>query len=251
MRIADDWIIPDWPAPGHVRAVVTTRNGGVSHGQYGSMNIATHVGDQPSDVARNRQRLSSRLDLPAQPAWLEQVHGTRVIDLDSDIDGWQADGSTSSRTGGVCVVMTADCLPVLLTNRRGSRVAALHAGWRGLAAGILESGVACFDDADDVIAWLGPAISVRQFEVGDEVVEQLGADRDFAADWYQAAERPGKWYVDIYRIAAHRLRAAGVAEITGGGFCTFSESDRFYSFRRQSRCGRMASLIWLDPGAVA
>lgn len=242
-------IAADWPAPPNVHAWVTTRAGGVSRGPYAGFNIAGHVADDSAAVASNRRRLVEMLALPSDPVWLEQVHGTDVMLLEDPSQGRQADGSLTLEPGRVCAVMTADCLPVLLCNRAGSAVAALHAGWRGLAAGILERGVARMPGDSDVLAWLGPAIGPDRFEVGEEVIGQLEVESGRDRSWYTAAAEPGKWYVDIYRLARQRLLAAGVADVSGGGFCTFTDDRRFYSYRRQGACGRMASLIWMHPSA--
>lgn len=239
----------DWSAPENIHACVTTRAGGVSGGAYSSFNLASHVDDEPVSVAHNRHLLVNMLNLPSEPGWLEQVHGRDVILLDDQPSNYRADGSLTRTPGKVCAVMTADCLPVLLCNRSGTAVAALHAGWRGLAAGILEQGVNMMAGDGDVLAWLGPAIGPRRFEVGGEVIEQLEHGSSHNDDWYAASELPGKWYVDIYRLARHRLNAVGVDDVTGGGLCTFTDDQRFYSYRRQGGCGRMASLIWMDPPA--
>jgi len=239
---------PDWPAPPNVRAVSTTRIGGLSQGVWAGLNLATHVGDDPSHVAANRRLLAGALQLPREPHWLTQVHGTRVCDLpagpgEGEGEG-EGDAASSDATGEVCVVMTADCLPVLFTDLDGSRVAAAHAGWRGLAAGVLEASVARFEDPARVLAWLGPAIGPTAFEVGDEVSQAFVGRHPASADAF-VANRPGHWLADIYALARQRLRAAGVVRIYGGGLCTMSDAERFYSFRRDKITGRMASLIWL------
>jgi YfiH family protein len=237
---------PDWPAPPQVRAASTTRAGGHSQGNWSGFNLATHVGDDPADVAANRRLLAATLGLPREPHWLNQVHGIRVCRLPAGAAGCDADAASSATAGEVCVVLTADCLPVLFTDLDGSRVAAAHAGWRGLAAGVLEAGAAQFDDPARVLAWLGPAIGPRAFEVGGEV-RRAFLDRDPASASAFVANRPGHWLADIYALARRRLRAGGVTRIYGGGLCTYSEPDRFYSFRRDRITGRMASLIWLEP----
>lgn len=242
-----EFILPDWPAPPRVRAVTTTRRGGISRAPYDSFNLAGHVGDDPAAVAANRARLVAALDLPAPPVWLQQVHGTGVVDAARSGDGAQADGAFAGAPGVVCAVLTADCLPVLLCDRAGTRVAALHAGWRGLAAGVLEAGVDALGLAPaEILAWLGPAIGPAVFEVGDEVrVAFLAADA--AAE---AAFRPspgGRWLADLYRLARLRLAAHGVSAVYGGGLCTYSDPGRFYSFRRERDTGRMATLVWIQP----
>ena len=239
-----DWILPDWPAPANVRALVTTRAGGVSNGPCASMNLATHVGDDPAAVAENRCRL--RTHLPAEPVWLNQVHGRRVVDAAGAAPGIEADAAFSHAKRVVCVVQTADCLPVLLCDEAGTVVAAAHAGWRGLAGGVVEAAVKAMDVAPGrLMAWLGPAIGPQAFEVGAEVRETFLAHAAEAANAFVANEN-GKWLADLYRLAGQRLNALGVSRVFGGGFCTYSEAARFYSFRRDKATGRMASLIWLE-----
>lgn len=238
-------LVPDWPCPANVRSVITTREGGISQGAYASFNLADHVGDDPAAVEQNRQRLLSAAGLPQAPAWLKQVHGTRVVNVANADPATEADGSYAIGATGVCVVMTADCLPVLLADEAGSRVAALHAGWRGLANGIIEQGVKAFDSSDPLLAYLGPAIGPRAFEVGDDVVEAF-CEFDPQAEQAFEATIPGKWLADIYLLARQRLRGLGVTRIFGGDDCTYTEADRFYSYRRDGDCGRMASLIWIE-----
>ncbi|GMR06119.1 MAG: peptidoglycan editing factor PgeF [Gammaproteobacteria bacterium] len=244
-----DWLIPDWSAPAHVRAVSTTRQGGVSRGDYFGMNPAAHVHDDEQAVMQNRSLVQQILGLRNQPHWLDQYHSTRIVDIDRAEPDYRADGSTVTKDEAVCVVMTADCLPVLLTDRKGQRVAALHAGWRGLADGILEAGVQQFSPADDVLAWLGPAIGPEKFVVGEEVLSQLftitGNNNVLQASWCRKSVKNGKWLVDIYKLASLLLQMSGVAEVSGGGYCTFTDEQRFFSYRRQGDCGRMATLIWL------
>jgi YfiH family protein len=215
------------------------------------MNLATHVSDDPDAVARNRQILREKLHLDHDPAWLEQVHSTQIIDLDHTMATTPADGSTTTRNGQPCVVLTADCLPVLLTDSNGMRVAALHAGWRGLAGGILEHGASLFSPGQEILAWMGPAIGAEQFEVGEEVIEQLAVSGIDDSAWCSQTTSPGKWLVDIYQLARLRLHRTGVAEVSGGAYCTFTEDRRFYSYRRQVECGRMATLIWIDHQAAS
>ena len=245
---APRWIEPDWPAPPEVRALSTTRAGGVSAGPFSALNLAAHVGDDPAAVAANRARLRAAAGLPAEPAWLRQVHGARVVRLPAEGGAApEADGAWTDRPGVVCAVLTADCLPVLLCDRCGTRVAALHAGWRGLAAGVLEAGVAALGaDPGALLAWLGPAIGPAGFVVGPEVVEALGG-KPGAAPWAEPAPG-GRWRVDLWAVARERLERAGVAEVYGGGLCTWSDAGRFYSYRRDGRTGRMATLVWLGGG---
>ncbi|MEW6134055.1 MAG: peptidoglycan editing factor PgeF [Pseudomonadota bacterium] len=239
---------PEWPAPAAVHALVTTRMGGVSQPPYDSLNLGDHVGDDPAAVARNRALLSPFL--PAEPKWLKQVHGTSVAKTDSLLEAMEADAAVAFSPGTVCAVLTADCLPVLFCDRRGTRVAAVHAGWRGLAAGVLEAGVAAMRcRTGDILAWLGPAIGPRAFEVGGEVREAFVRDLPAAAAAFAPAQ-PGKWLADLYLLARLRLARAGVHEVYGGGLCTYSDSARFYSHRRDKITGRMAALIWLGKTAA-
>lgn len=244
----NDFIFPDWPAPATVRALQTTRRGGVSRPPYTSLNLGGHVGDDPAAVAANRARLAA--GLPAPPLWLEQVHGIGVVDADACVGRVEADAAVARRSGRVCAVMTADCLPVLLCDRAGTVVAAVHAGWRGLCAGVVEATVAAMGvPAGELLAWQGPAIGPAAFEVGDEVRAAFMA-RDAAAAVAFRAVRPGKWLADIWLLARQRLAAAGLGAVYGGGRCTASETETFYSFRRDGVTGRMASCIWLQDEAV-
>jgi YfiH family protein len=245
----ETFIWPDWPAPAGVKAVVTTRQGGVSRPPFDAFNLATHVGDDPEAVRANRAALVETLRLTSEPCWLEQVHGTGVVALHENnpiSTPPKVDASTTMRPGQVCAVLTADCLPVLFCDRAGTRVAAAHAGWRGLAAGVLEATVATMDvPAQDVLAWLGPAIGPTVFEVGDEVRQAfLDHDPDAAGAFVPHGE--GHWLADIYRLARCRLQAMGINAVFGGGLCTYRDSARFYSYRRDGKTGRMASLIWLQ-----
>jgi YfiH family protein len=241
-------IFPQWPAPGCVRAASTIRAGGVSDAPYDSFNLATHVGDAEAAVQANRARLRQRLRLPAEPLWLNQVHGKRIVEAGNAAVGAcpSADASFGRSTGGVCAVMTADCLPVLLCDRAGSVVAAAHAGWRGLAGGVLEATVASLGvEPRQLLAWLGPAIGPAAFEVGSEVRAAF-SDVHAAAAAAFVLQPNGRWLADIYHLARIRLAAAGVDAVYGGGSCTFTDRARFYSFRRDKITGRMVSLIWLE-----
>jgi len=237
------WIAPDWPAPAGVRALTSLRGGGVSRGAYAELNLALHVGDDPEAVRENRDRLLRAAGVPVDPCWLDQVHGATVIDADEWQPGVQADAAVARYPDLVCAVLTADCLPVLLCARDGNAVAAVHAGWRGLAAGVLEAAADAL--GGPCIAWLGPAIGPQAFEVGAEVrAVFLAADAGAAA-----AFRPspaGRWLADIYQLARRRLQLAGVSEVYGGGECTHGDAARFYSYRRDGATGRMASLIWRE-----
>lgn len=238
-------ILPDWPAPASVKACSTTRHGGISEFPYDSLNLGTHVGDIAATVITNRQRLVEQGQLPQMPVWLEQVHGTRVLHLDgSAISDVQADAVYSRVTGQVCAVMTADCLPVLFCSLAGDEVAAAHAGWRGLCAGVLEQTMAQFNAApSSIIAWLGPAIGPQQFEVGEEVKQAfIDIDTQAAAAFIPAGT---KYLADIYLLARQRLQAVGIHAIYGGDHCTVSEKQQFFSYRRDGITGRMASLVWL------
>lgn len=241
----DDWMVPDWPAPGRVRAVVTSRHGGVSRGAYASMNPADHVGDAPAAVACNRQRIQQWLQLPAAPSWLQQVHGTTVVDAAAPGGVLQADAAYACQPGVVCVVLTADCLPLLLCDRAGTRVAAAHAGWRGLAAGVIEQTVTALDrPAGELLAWLGPAIGPAAYRVGSEVRDAF-VDHDAQAATAFNAASDGSWQADLYQLARLRLAGCGVRAVFGGNHCTFTESERFFSYRRDGVTGRIASLVWL------
>lgn len=241
-----DCIIPDWPAPKHVRTAITTRNGGYSHGPHNSLNLGDHADDNPTLVMKNRALLVERLHLPSEPRWLQQVHGCTVLESVEGEIGNCADASTSTVAGQVCVVMTADCLPLLLCNRSGSRVAAVHAGWRGLADGVIEAAMASFaDPGEDILAWLGPAIGPEKFEVGDEVRERFLTENPSDAAAFVSIGS-GKWLADIYTLARTRLQSGNCGYVGGGDYCTVTESERFFSYRRDGITGRMASLIWIE-----
>ena len=246
-----DWIVPDWPGmPESVGALSTTRRGGVSGGAYGDvngdrgLNLGLHVGDDLNAVMQNRALLQA--ELPGTPAWLDQVHGALVIDAASVGGIPQADASIATRPGVVCAIMTADCLPVLFADRAGAMVGAAHAGWRGLAQGVLQNTVARMRDAGagDITAWLGPAIGPQAFEVGADVRAAF-ADADPAAAAAFAAQAGGKYLADIYLLARLALAGCGVQQVGGGGLCTVGDAARFYSYRRDRVTGRMASLIWI------
>jgi len=242
------FILPDWPAPANVRAAVTTRAGGVSRAPYDSFNLAAHVGDDPATVNENRARLRATLALPVEPTWLKQVHGVVVVDAALSGSEPEADGAFATQPGAVCAVLTADCLPVLLCNREGTKVAALHAGWRGLAGGVIEAGVKALGvPGSDLLAWLGPAIGPASFEVGPEVRAAFVQQDAQAAQAFRAVPE-GKYLAEIYLLARLRLQRLGVAVVYGGGFCTATERARFCSYRRDGATGRMASLIWLADG---
>ncbi len=244
MNLLDHCIVPDWPAPGNVRAVQTTRVGGVSVAPYASFNLGDHVSDAPQAVARNRQLLSALM--PSEPVWLQQVHGTVVADADSAGCVVSADASVARQRGSVCVVMTADCLPVLLCDEAGAVVGAAHAGWKGLAAGVIEATVRAMDaDTRKLMAWLGPAISQRAFEVGAEVRSAFTSQHAQASAAFVPGAN-GKWMADMYLLARLRLRALGITRVYGGEYCTYSDPARFFSYRRDGVTGRMGTFIWLE-----
>ncbi|MBZ9612106.1 peptidoglycan editing factor PgeF [Rheinheimera maricola] len=238
-------IIPDWPAPPNVRAVCSSRLGGSSEGVYASLNLGGHVGDAAEKVAANRQRYRQMAQMPASPVWLNQVHGTDVVRLTAaTINGADADAAVTTERGAVATVMTADCLPLLLCNADGTQVAAIHAGWRGLCNGVVESTLRHFAKPEQVLVYLGPAISQSAFEVGPEVRSAFMAQAPEAAQAFIAADN-GKWLADLYLLARQRLSQCGVQQIYGGNFCTFQQPQRFFSYRRDGQTGRMASSIWL------
>ena len=240
-----EWIIPDWPAPPNVGALQTTRQGGVSQAPYASLNLGDHVGDDPKQVIANRQIVQKKIS--GMPLWLQQVHGVAVLDAEVAHCNAEADATVARIPGRACVVMTADCLPVLLCDRAGTVVAAAHAGWRSLCAGILERTVAKMAcSADQIIAWLGPAIGAQAFEVGDDVRSAfLHVDAKAELAFVPAGQ--GKWLADICGLARQRLSAAGVHAVFGGKWCTVSDCERFFSYRREGVTGRMGSFIWLAP----
>ena len=238
-----DFIIPSWPAPKRVNALSTTRHGGVSAEPYAALNLGSHVNDDPEHVAFNREKLGKHL--PTEPMWLNQIHGTRVIDGSVYTGVCDADASFSAQANQVCTVMTADCLPVLFCDYDGQQVAAVHAGWRGLLDGMLENTVATFSDASRVMAWLGPAIGPGAFEVGQEVKAGFCAQNPLSERCFAPSDNAGKWLADLYGLARLRLSSAGVSDVYGGDFCTFTEQSRFFSYRRDGVTGRMATCIWL------
>jgi YfiH family protein len=256
-----DWIEPDWPAPDGVRALSTVRSGGVSVAPYDTLNLGDHVGDLPEAVAENRRRLVVEAGLPAEPVWLTQVHGIAVLDLDTRERlhavptagaaatagaAVTADAAFTRRPGRVCAILTADCLPVLLTDDLGEVVAAAHAGWRGLAGGVIEATVASLGVAPErLLAWLGPAIGPENFEVGEEVREALLKEDSGAGGAFVLNAR-GRFMADLGVLVRRRLEALGVARIYGGGRCTHADPERYFSHRRDGVTGRQASLIWLE-----
>jgi len=238
-----DCIVPEWPAPARVRVLATTRAGGVSAPPFDSLNLGLRSGDSVAAVAENRRRVAELL--PAAALWLRQEHGTHIIAASAYRQGVAADGCVATRAQQVCAVLTADCLPVLLCDRSGTAAAALHAGWRGLCAGIVGRGVAAMPSAPgDLIAWLGPAIGAAHYRVGDEFRQRF-LDRDVSLEPAFIRYRDG-WHADSYALARHPLTEAGVTAIHGGDSCTFAEPQHFYAHRRDGTTGRQATLVWLD-----
>lgn len=256
------FIHPDWPAPEKVSAVATTRIGGVSEAPFDTFNLGWASGDEPARLAENHRRLRDALGLPGEPAWLRQVHGKRVVRLENpppapplgkegehgaEAGRPEADAAWSDQPGLVCAVLTADCLPVLLCARDGTAVAAVHCGWRGLAAGVLDRAIQAFDrDPSKLMAWLGPAIGPAAYEVGPEVRHAFVERGEASAQAFRPGQRWNHFYCDLYAIAHLELHAAGVRAVYGGGFCTYRDSRRFFSYRRDGLTGRMAALIWVS-----
>ncbi len=240
-----NWIKPDWPLPPGINAAVTLRTGGVSTGSYASLNPASHVNDDPINVAANRDIIRNMLQLPSDPVWLQQVHGVAVAKADQISDLPEADASYTNQAGTVCAVLTADCLPVLFCGDNGDVVGAAHAGWRGLQAGVIEQTLQAMN-CREVSVWLGPAIGPDNFEVGDEVREAFLADNTKVTGAFKS-NGPDKWLANIYQLARLQLADLGADQIYGGGLCTVADPQRFYSYRRDGAAtGRMASLIWRD-----
>lgn len=259
---------PDWPAPPTVRAAFTLRRGGVSRPPYDSLNLGAHTGDELAAVEENRRRVRAALQLPTDPAWLAQQHGASVVALEGGAGGAarlgpshpdpdelpRADAAFTRQPGQVCAIQVADCMPVLFAARDGAAVAAAHAGWRGLAAGVLEATVAALRGhaggggmaPDELIAWLGPAIGPEHFEVGEEVRAAF-LEHDPAAGRAFLRNARGRWQCDLYALARARLAAAGVQDVYGGGWSTYGDRTRFFSYRRDGRCGRMGALVWIEP----
>jgi len=239
---ASAWIAADWPAPDKIKAGTTTRLGGVSKNSFASLNLAMHVNDETAAVEQNRDKLKMMLELPSEPRWLDQVHGCDVATDNNLLT--KADAAVTATANTVCAVLTADCLPVLICDRDATCVAAVHAGWRGLAAGVVTSTIRKMPVAvDQLLVWLGPAIGPDAFEVGDDVRDAFMQLGQSFSDAFEQREN-GKWLLDIYRAARIQLQQAGIEAVYGGGFCTFSDAERFYSYRREKTTGRMASLIW-------
>ncbi len=238
------WIEPDWPVAGNIHAASTLRSGGVSQGRFSSLNLADHVNDNISDVQENRQKIAELLALPADPVWLQQVHSNRVVNINQQTEVEAADASFTERAGVVCAVLTADCLPVLLASKDGSIICAIHAGWRGLLSGIISKAVNALNNKE-LIAWLGPAIGENCFEVGKEVKDQFIAK---STNYNKAFQQKSKqhYLANIYQIAGIELAGLGIYQVYGGGFCTVTDKQQFFSYRRDGETGRMATLIWRD-----
>lgn len=237
-------LFPAWPLPPGVRACHTRRKGGVSLPPYASFNLGDHVGDEAAAVAQNRARLRQLAALPGEPLWLQQVHGAAAVNAEDHRAGHCADACYSERVGEACVVLTADCLPLLLCRADGGAVAAIHAGWRGLLHGVIENTVQAAGGGP-WLAWLGPAIGPQAFEVGDEVREAFIAEDPLTGTAFTPG-REGHWFCDIYLLARQRLARVGVNSVAGGEYCTYRQADDYYSYRRDGVTGRMASLIWLE-----
>lgn len=239
-------IAAGWNAPPGVRAFTTLRRGGISTGPYESLNLGTRAGDDPGHVAENRRRLRRALNVPGEPAWLQQVHGTRCIDVGNAGPDEEADGGYTGAAGPVCAVLTADCLPLFVADVDGGRVGLFHVGWKGLAAGVVERALLVFDGRD-IRCWLGPSIGPDAFEIGPEVRDALALRGNESC--FKPSMNEDRWMADLYRLVAHRLHRAGVRDVGWDETaCTYSDPVRFFSYRRSKRCGRMASLIWIDPG---
>ena len=238
-------IQPQWPAPATVSAFCTTRIGGVSAVPFDSLNLALHVGDDTARVTANRERLREQLGLPAEPCWINQTHGTRALILEQDSER-DADAAITRRAGTVAVVMTADCLPILICNRSGTEVAAVHAGWRGLQAGVIQSALdAMTSPGEELMAWIGPGITQPCFEVGDEVRAAFGDTIRGAQDYF-SPHGPGHWLCDLGGLAERVLDQRGVSHVFRDPHCSYRDSDLFYSYRRDATTGRMAALIWIN-----
>ena len=238
------WITPDWPVAEHIHAASTLRTGGVSLAEFSSLNPAEHVNDRPEHVLENRQYIRNMLVLPAEPAWLKQTHSTQVVCAEQVVASTEADASYTTKKNVVCTVLTADCLPVLLCDQQGTTIAAIHGGWRGLLNGIIENALVKMPNTE-ILAWLGPAIGAQCFQVGDDVRNAFITKSGQFSSAFKQQEK-GKYLADIYQIARILLNNAGVTQIYGGDFCTVTDRERFFSYRRDGQTGRMATLIWKE-----
>jgi len=241
-----DWIQPNWPAPKNVASISTTRHGGISKGIYSNFNLGAHVDDDELCVKRNRQILREQLGIKHEPNWIDQQHGTNIVQLTTSNNAtYQADATYTTEQDKVCVALTADCLPVLFSDQEGSCVAVAHAGWRGLLKGVLESTLSALPAPNNqILCWLGPAIGPKKFEVGEDL-KDLFVSKDQIHGVAFKPSSTGKCLADIYQLAKNILINCGVENIYGGGCCTYSETDRFYSYRRDGNTGRMATMIWI------
>jgi polyphenol oxidase len=239
------WIPADWPAPKNIHAGTTTRIGGYSHGAWSGMNLAMHVGDNAEHVFQNRILLKEFLSLPGEPHWLEQIHSNKVLNLTTETDVHPADGAYTNHQNQVCGVLTADCLPLLICNTAGTEIAAIHVGWRGFSTNIISSALNNFSaKPEDLIAWIGPYISASHYEVGEDVrTACLRIINDPEDAFIQS--RPGHWFADLKKLVMVQLRSTGLQEIHGGEYCTYTDNQHFYSYRRDGITGRIASLIWM------
>lgn len=239
-------ITPNWPAPANIRSLSTTRIGGFSLAPYDQFNLGDHVGDDPFSVSKNRQQLINSTNLPQSPYWLRQTHSIQAINTQDWHADIEADSCFSTTTDHICAVMTADCLPILLCDVDGNHVAAIHAGWRGLLAGVIENTIEKMTcPANQLLAWLGPAIGPTAFEVGAEIRDAFIAANAVDTTAFTSADNE-LWLADLYLLAGHRLQKSGITAIYGGDFCTFNDHHRFFSYRRDGVTGRMATMIWIE-----
>lgn len=240
------WIEAEWPVPEWVRAGYTSRQGGHSKGAYRSLNLARHVADDPSDVKSNREKLMELLDLPAEPLWLNQIHGASLINAGDWLPDCEADAMTSTGTNQICVVLTADCLPLLLCDPLEHRIAAVHVGWRGFARKIIEQSLNAFQGKrENIIAWIGPHIHAHNYEVGNNVRKECTQAVEGTEFAFKASTKD-KWLADLSALVRHVLKQEGVESIHESKRCVFDDAGSFYSYRRDGECGRMASMIWMS-----
>ncbi len=239
------WLDADWPAPKNIHAGTTTRINGYSKTPYNSLNLAQHVGDDSNNVKRNRKILSDHLKLQSEPFWLNQTHSSSIISIDNTLEDREADGSFTSRKNKVCTIMTADCVPVLFCNKNGTKVAAIHAGWKGICAGIIENAVKTFSDPESILVWIGPCISNKHYEIGKDVYEGgLNHSNTVASAFEQI--NVNHWYADLVKIVRILLENTGVGAIYECNLCTYEMEDMFFSYRRDGNTGRTASMIWME-----
>jgi len=245
IETTSNWVVADWKVDSNVRALSTTRLGGVSLPPYDSMNLGLHVGDEDAHVQQNRDTLQSLLQLPAQPCWLKQTHSNKVSEVQKNGFSMEADGAYTQLANSVLVVLTADCLPVVISDTHGTCLAVVHAGWRGLAAGIIENALRKFKGKSGIHAWLGPAIGPSAFEVGEEVRARFTKQRPTDSRFFAPGNTDNKYWADLYGLATRRLCSAGCEYVSGGEYCTYTDAHRFHSYRRDGvSTGRMATLVW-------